>query len=395
MQIARKEPARVLPSVWNGVIIVGLAAALWLGLAFFTRGTVGELFGKRTDFTPSLIAAQVFREGASPYTPNVTARIQEAMFGVQLTADEDQQRVAHPAYTALVLLPFTLVPEETAIALWSALQLVLLTAVPILWIAILGWKPRPWVVAGLVVAFLLLFRYPMMTYVLGQFVGTVLFGFSLAIWALRRGSPILAGLALVLCMMPPTFGVFLVGLALLPEVLRGRWRAALVFVGVMTLLCVITFLRIGWWIPDWLATLSAYREYANPYFAPEILPLPVQIVLTLAALLVCGRVIWRWWRAGGDEAWQDAMSAAILTLMLLLPQTGSYYLSALMIVAVIAARRIARRGQWVGAAVWAAGVGLPWLLYLSPDRGPYEVLVMPLAMAALWAYGRRARVTAA
>lgn len=391
MQIARKQPARPQIAHRNTALALLLAVALWLALALFTRASVGEQFGLRTDFTPSLIAAHVLREGGSPYTPEVTARIQQAMFGSQLPEGEDQQRVAHPAYTAVVLLPFTFVAEETAIALWSSLQLVLLIATPFIWMNIIGWSPRPWVTAVILLSSLFLFRYPMMTYVLGQFVGTVVFGFSLAIWSLRRGRPLAAGLALVLCMMPPSFGVFLVALALLPEIARGRWRAALVFVGVMALLTLITFLRIGWWIPDWLATLNAYREYANPYLPLAPLPLAVQIALAVAIVALSARMVWRWWRAPSDAHWQDALCAAILALMLLLPQTGSYYLSVLLIVAVIAAPRLIRKGRlaWMGLAVWVACMALPWLLYLLPRRDLTEVLLMPLVIGVLWLYGRR------
>jgi hypothetical protein len=197
--------------------------------------------------------------------------------------------------------------------------------------------------------------------------------------------------------MPPSFGVFLVGLALLPEMARGRWRAALVFAGAMALLTLITFLRIGWWIPDWLATLNAYREYANPYLPLAPLPLPVQIVLAVGIIALSARTIWRWWREASDERWQDALSAAILALTLLLPQTGSYYLCTLLIVAVIAAPRIARLGRsaWMGALGWLLCMALPWMLYVLPRRDLTEVLVMPLAVGTLWMYGRWVSLRAA
>lgn len=397
MQLVRNQPARPHIAQRSAALALIAAVVLWLALALFTRATVGESFGKRTDFTPSLIAAHVLREGGSPYTPEVTARIQEAMFGSQLPADEDQQRVAHPAYTAVFLLPFTFVAEETAIALWSSLQLVLLIATPLIWMNIIGWSPRPGVTALIILSSLFLFRYPMMTYVLGQFIGTIVFGFSLAIWCLHRGRPVAAGLALVLCMMPPSFGVFLVALALLPEIARGRWRAAFVFVGAMALLTLITFLRIGWWIPDWLATLNAYREYADPYLPLAPLPLPVQIVLAVSFVVLSMRAVWRWWREPSDMRWQDALCIVLLTLMLLLPQTGSYYLCTLLIVAVIAAQRIIRKGRfgWMGLTVWLVCMALPWLLYLLPRRDLTEVLIMPLVMGILLLYGSRMRLTAA
>lgn len=375
----------------RGALALVAVLLVWAAFAAFTRGTLVMALGGRFDFTPSLIGAAAFWAGESPYTAAVTLRVQQAMFGGALPAGEDEQRVAHPAYTAVLIAPLLLVSPEMAIALWSSLQLLLLICTPFLWLSIFGWSPKPLLAAALLLSLLLLYRYPIIIYVLGQFVGTVLFGFSLAIWCLRRGHRAWAGAALVLCMMPPSYGAALVALALVGEVVRGRWRAALVFCGLMGAVTLFSVARIGWWLPDWLATLNAYREYANPYFPLGLLPSWGQLIIAALALAALAWLTWRWLRAPSDETWQDFLCAALLVLALLLPQTGAYYLACLMIVAIAAAMRIDRapRGRWLGALLWLAFAASPWVWFLLPARDRTEVLFVPLAASLVWGWSRR------
>jgi hypothetical protein len=372
-------------------LVLFISLALWGGLTLFTYFSIGSLFGARIDFTPRLVGTTAFWAGESPYSMVVTQRIQQTMFGETLYEGEDEQRFAHPAYSAVLLAPSVLVPQEVALASWQALQLLMLFATPLLWFNILGWRPNLWLTALILISLLVVFRYTMIVYVLGQFTGSILFGFSLAVWCLRNGRQGWAGAALVLCMMPPTFGAFLVGLALMPEVLGRRWRSVAVFIGLMTLLCLISFARIGWWLPDWIDNLRAYSQYANPYFPLGLLPLPLQIVLSFGVLAIFATMTRIWLRERSNESWQDFIGAGLLALALLLPQTGSYYLVSLMVVAVITAMRISRRTQrrLPLMLLWIAFIASPWLWYLLPDRLRTEALFVPLAAALVWWLSRR------
>ena len=93
---------------WSKVAVtLSLIAMLLVGLTAFTHNLLVAQRGNLFDFYPRYVGAQALLRGENPYSQEVTSRIQVGMFGGNLPADFDQQRFAYPAYTALLLLPFT------------------------------------------------------------------------------------------------------------------------------------------------------------------------------------------------------------------------------------------------------------------------------------------------
>jgi hypothetical protein len=380
---------------WKTFLLLAvLLIVLLASLIFFTRMIVVSAMGTRVDFFPRLEGTRAFWAGKTPYSAEVTARIQVGMFGEELLPGEDEQRMAHPAYTAVLLSPLIFFDNEMAVAVWSAVQLLAFFSTLLLWFAIVGWQPKSWQAALLLLGFVLVFRYPMVTYVLGQFVGTLLFSVSLAIYLLQRRQHTWAGVVLIFSMMPPSYSAVLVCLLLGAEVVRGHWHGILSFVVGLGAITLFTILRVGWWIPDWLAQLRAYSEYANPYWPPATAPLPLQ-VLCVAVLLAL--LLWslrRYILKPLLDHHIDFVCVSLLTLSLLLPQTGSYYLAMLIPVGVVASFRAATQKKRRLPLAGAIGlfVLLPWLFQLNTGYAALEAFAMPLAALMLWWITRPIRV---
>jgi hypothetical protein len=379
--ISRKQPSlRISRMKLLALVILLMIAA---GVFTFVQQTLVSANGNRFDFYPSLVGARAFWAGENPYDPSITARIQTGMFGEELRADEDQQRVAHPAYTLVLLAPVTLLSNSAAIALWSTLQLFALFATPFIWLIILRWQPRPLTLAALLLGCVFAFRYPMIVFILGQFIGTMVFCLSLAVLLMQRGRHGWAGAVLVGATMPPTLGGVLALALLGSAVARGHWRGVLTFGALMSAILLVTLARLGWWLPQWLGNLRDYTDYANPQWAAGMLPLPLTIALIIGVLAQAG---WALWRVRGDAqaALVDFVCIAIVGSLLVLPQTGSYVLTLLIPVLVVAAARISRhtvRGwRWL---LWAAVLLSPWL-FLSLNAPQLEALAVPLLAGALW-----------
>lgn len=379
---ARKQPQLLPVHLIIAVLLLIAAVAVFA----FVQQTLVTTNGNRFDFYPSLVGARAFWAGENPYDPSITARIQMGMFGEALRADEDQQRVAHPAYTLALLAPFTLLTDSAAIALWSTLQLLALFATPFVWMAILRWQLRPLTLAALLLGCVFAFRYPMIVFLLGQFIGTMVFCLSLAVLLMQQERYGWAGAVLVGATMPPTLGGVLALALLGSAVARGHWRGVVSFIGLMSLITLFTLLRLGWWLPQWLGNLRAYTDYANPQWAAGLLPLPLTIVLIVGAMAMIGWAFWRTRQEQTQASLVDFVCVAVITALLLLPQTGSYVLTLLIPVIIVAAARISRRSSGRGWR-WLMLISVllsPWLFLGVSGTLPVEPLALPLFAGALW-----------
>jgi len=356
-----------------GVMIVGVMIAL----TFFNLRYIVPPRGNRFDFYPRWRGGQALWNGISPYSASTTDAIQEGMFGGVLPPNVDQQRMVYPAYVGLILAPLLLLPPSTAIAIWLTIQLIAVLATPILWLQILDWKPPPWVLGLLIVGLVLVFRYPINLYIVGQFTGTILFGFSLAVWLLQRKRDLAAGILLALTAIPPTIAIPLALVLVGSFVLIGRPRALIGFVVTLAILTAITFVQIGWWIPDFLTQLGAYSSYALPIWPPGLLEAPILrfgLILAVGLTLLAALIRFRQTRALENFA-----ISAILACLLLLPQTGNYYLILLIPPLLV----IFRRGGLIFRLAVALAVISPWFLRVLPNTSS-EALLLPLYTLILW-----------
>jgi hypothetical protein len=372
--------------------ILGVCVLVLLGVFSFASYQVFvSVRGGRFDFTPHYVGASAFWRGETPYTPEVTARIQVAMWGYTLPPEGiDQQRYAYPAYSALLVAPLLLLPLDVATAVWMSVQIIGIMAAILIWLALLGWRVSPLVVVGLLLLLTFGLRYPIDVYVLGQFVGIMLLLLTLGVMLIMQRRDAAAGAVLAWAISPPTIAVPLVLVLLGGLLLRGRVRPAIAFAAMCAAIGAVTLIMIGWWLPDFLDLLGAYARYAPPIWALAVLPgAPAQIAAGGLALAAGGWLAWRA-RRGDETALIDAIGGLFALVLLFLPQTGSYYLTLLIPPLLIALRRIAgwQSGRVWGVFAWLGAVGVSWAVFSLHDfRYQAEALLMPVLVLALLCLG--------
>ncbi len=351
----------------ESALLIALLLALFAGAVIFSLNQIVLPRGLSFDFYPRYVGSQAFWNGESPYTPEVTARIQTGMWGFELPpTGYDQQRFAYPAYTALVIAPLLLLPASAAVAFWMTLQYFAVFASTGVWLWLLRWHVPAWLLFVLLIGFGFVFRYPVNLYLVAQFTGIMLLLISLALILLRGGRDTAAGILLALATIPPTIAAPLALILLGAYALHGRWRGLLAFVVTLALLSLLTFLRIGWWLPDFIAGLSDYSVYSYPVWALGLIDPPVLRIVV--GEIVVAALIWAALRLVPDRP-LDFAALAISGTLLLIPQTGNYYLVLLIAPLLVAAERagICRRCR---ARIWIACAAdrQPWLYWRCPRR---------------------------
>src|SRR6185369_11989074 len=142
--IATTSSAKTQSTIFNPrflLVILAINVILIGGLAAFNASTLVPARGLRFDFYPHWVGGRAVWSGQTPYTPEITRQIQMGMFGEELPPDADQQNLAYPAYTSILLGPVIALPAPSSIALWMAIGLASVIWTPIVWLAILNWRP--------------------------------------------------------------------------------------------------------------------------------------------------------------------------------------------------------------------------------------------------------------
>ncbi len=361
------------------------------GIAAFTYSTIVPTRGLRFDFYPHWVGGRTVWSGQTPYTPDVTRQIQLGMFGQELPSEADQQNFAYPAYTSIALGPIIALPASVSVSVWMALQLVGVMLSPLIWLAILGWRPKPLVLGLLILGLTFGFHYPIDAYILGQFSGTVLLAISLGVLLLSRGYEWAGGAVLALATVPPTVGgpiaLGILGLYLL----RGRWRGLAAFTIALAVLVGISILRIGFWIPDWVNVVRAYADYAPPVWPPNFLPLALRVGLVL--VLLCALIFTAYKTKFSTPKTQHLVlstqySVLLLAALFLIPQTGYYYLVLLIPVIVDTLHRAEKLpgvGRWLIRLSCVLAVLSPWVYFSLPGHNPdTQSLILPIHVGLTW-----------
>jgi hypothetical protein len=341
------------------------------------------------------LGARAVLRGETPYSDEITWQIQEGMFSRRLEPGEDQARFAYSATITWPLLPFWILPFAWAASLWSGLQLLLLLVLPI-WVAsILGWQLRATQLVLLLIFSIILFRYPINSYLIGQFIPFCLGCLVAGWWGIVRGHWIAASLALVLAMVRPEV-VMIPLLAMLAVAWeKGERRIIFAWLTVMFGLWFLTRAWMGPWVSDYIRGILAYQAYSLPIWPPGLLK-----QMWLALLIVIVVVVWNVWMWRESRFLDSAerlgwlISVAALTSLILLPQTGSYTLIMALVpawVILFVSRR--RYAYWISVLAVLAS---PWMfLFIDDIPSTLEHLLIPGFLAILLAlqWRQRRRIT--
>lgn len=366
-------------AVLLNILLIGL-------IALFSAMTLVSARGNLFDFYPHWVGGRAVWSGQSPYTPVVTEQIQTGMFGGILTNGGDQQRFAYPAYTSLLLLPWLVIPAETAIPIWLGIQFWAVLITPFVWVLVLRWQPPPVLLVVSLIGLTIVFRYPLNLFLVGQFTGGMLLLLSLAVWLLLSKHDVLAGVVFALSTVPPTVAAPLALIILGGFALGGRWRGLIAFLVVMAGLLGASIILIGWWIPDFVGRLGEYAGYSFPVWSPSIFgsSLIAEGVLIGTALWFLGAL--RGFLSNPDVEHQiQYILVTFVTALILMPQTGNYYLVLLIPPLWVSIRRahdLRGKERWIVGGLIVLAVLSPWAYYgLETWNRNLPALCLPLHLA--------------
>jgi hypothetical protein len=292
-------------------------ALLWFA---FTAATHLWFMPRKSDFRTRWYGAREVLHGRSPYALPVTP---DMLYAKKLP----DRAFLYPATIAYTLLPFWLLPMNTALSFWCGLQLVFFSLLPLLIYRNLGWKPPPLHYALIVLLSFVGFPYSWNVYTLGQFTGVCLAGLVLAWWGVSRGHHLVAALSLALATTRPE-GAVLAAAVLVFLLAKRQFAVPVIWLAAMIGVLLLSLLQIGWWVPDFLEQVRAYQAHGENFRPPQLLSTKVVEFLFVVGLLLWGggllRQVWAWPDQDLQLLW--GLSVIIVLVLLLLPQTNDYTL---------------------------------------------------------------------
>lgn len=365
------------------IFSAGFLLFLWVGIAIASYSMLTDQRGQRFDFFPHWIGARTILNGENPYSREVTLRIQEGMFGQQLPPGNDEQRFVYSPLITWLLLPFWLLPFPISVSLWCGLQLLLVILLPVLFVYLVNWQIQPLSLICILIFSTLIFRYPIISYVLGQYTAFSLACLVFTWYGLNHKNPTLIAFSLILTTVRIEI-IFLPVIFLLFIAWQENLRISiLLWISVMLSLWFFTDIWIGPWELNYFEWLMEYGSYATTVWPPGLLNNTY-----LAWFLVLAITFWGLWLYKGINSLKNSekigwgLSISILVWLIIFPQTGNYTLVLALLPAWLTL--YATRGKkilWI--AVFAV-LGLPWLIYtLNPGNTDSEHLLVPLFIAIL------------
>lgn len=253
-------------SGWSGsrsirilhILIVGVVAGLWCTLLILRQPQDGLW----TDFYPIYYAGQALRAGLSPYGPEVSDHLRRIWHAPFAAAG-----VAYPLPAIVTIWPLLFLPLPLAGLIWTAGGALCAAAAISLrskWqhLRLLPFCFMPlWFAVNVRQATLIWFAF-----------------IVILIWAMRRSSPILAGLMIALLPGKPQTGLLFALAGIL-----WAWqheRRALLWAGAFGLpLWGVSFALQPRWIQEWLASVTHYNALVHP-----VSLLPWGLLLLVATL---------------------------------------------------------------------------------------------------------------
>lgn len=384
------------------VLLLVLAAAVW-GVYTFKS----EPYPGANDFYSRWSGvASFWIDGLNPYGDEASLAIQIGIYGRPVIEGEDPGYFAYPFYTVFLFAPLGVLPYAWAEAIWLALLAASLIGALALLLDAYGWRPGP-LMLGVLVLWTLFFYPSARGMLLGQPGLVVYFLEVLALWALCRGRPVLAGVALAVSTIKPQMGFLFVPLLLLWGLRAQRWRFVGAFVVAWGGMMLLSFLVLPSWLSEWLAQVSLYPSYTlvgSPLWVLTRLYLPFlgptgEGVISAALLALLGWAWWRviWQRRLDEFAWAVALALTITHIIAL--RTASPHFVVFIVPLVFYFQQLVRedrrRGPWVVLVILSVVTVGYWALFLLTMIGklehpvtylplPFGVLVTLLISRGLW-----------
>jgi hypothetical protein len=259
------------------------------------------------------------------------------------------------------------------------------------------WRPRPWLLALLIVWTLIAY-YPSRGLILGQPGLSVYFLEIVALWGLVKERDGLAGAALALSTIKPQMGFLFVPFLLLWGIHARRWRfigASAVTIGILVL---ASFVLQPTWLRDWLQQVSIYTDYTalgSPVWIVTQYYLGLGSVGEWSVNIVFYLLIlWAWYqliirRKGERFLWTAALTLTVTHLVATRTATPHYvvFIFSLLFYLREIMQSNKRTGGYLVALILAVLLVAPWIHAIVTVQNKFEhptvYLPAPFAMVIL------------
>jgi hypothetical protein len=367
--------------LWGAVIL--MVALLTLAVYLVLIRPRGKAF----DFFTIWFGMRRVWQRQNPYGLETARAIQHEMFGGYVPPGANQQGFVYPLYITCVLWPFVLLPFSLAVTIWCTMQLCALMAFLYVAAGAFHWVPSKGELVAFALAVLLVFRYPTNAFILGQTTIFVLFCTVLGLYWLDRRRDVLAGVAFALTLIKPNLSLMLVAAVLTWGIAARRLRVVAGTGGTLAVLLGLSFA----WQPNWFGWLisgvQAYAAYSNVRWPfqqaskPWIGGVVLAVIVGLCVIAVVQAV--RMWTRRHTLL---AFCFVVILSLVVLPQTGSYSLTLLLIPAV-AYVALDPRDRLVRTSVLIS-LTSPWMYWwLAMQRGIWvDQIALPLQFALIGAW---------
>ncbi len=276
MAISRKQIILVFVSAFT----LGFLFLCWLKYSVSP-----DYWPVGVDIYPRWVGTHAFWNQQSPYSPEVDLKTQELVYGRKANPEEDPFGFYYPAYAAIILAPLSFLPVEAAALLWSsfmwAIWVTLIVAATLS--APNRLSPMPW---ALILFSFFLYRTCLTSVLNGQY-GIFVVGCWVLSWLMIRGERFYAaGFFLALSTIKPSLAMIPVIIIIFWSLFSGRAKVALGMFCTMGLLLLVSFSRIGWWIPNFIQTLGEYSHYLRAWSGRDLFTIPGIIWFLSAVILI-------------------------------------------------------------------------------------------------------------
>lgn len=368
----------------NLTLAFGGLLVLWISLSAASYYLLVIPLERKFDFYPRWEGARAVLAGENPYTLEVSWRIQEGAFGHRQEGDEGHQHFVYMATITWLLLPFWILPYKLSISLWCGLQLLLLLLCPVLTTFLLKWKLRPLFFLTLLIFSVILYRYPINAYLLGQFIPFILACMLVAWWGTANNNSIVTLLGLIGMLVRPEVVVVPVGVLLLHNWMEGRKKVVLIWGAIVAFLWFLTRIWIGPWLLDFIKGVDDYTGYSYISWLPQSVGnIFVGVFLVLCVL---GWGIWMWFSMQAMPSrkrlpWE--ISVSVLVTLLVFPQPNNYTL--IFALVAIWVSLWASQDKLINWLIVLALLASPWLFFAYQDSLPFalERSVIPIVSGLL------------
>lgn len=381
------------------IFIAVLVAYTWATWHYFTAPIPGG-----NDFLTHYGAWEEYiRNHNSPYSEEAALHTQRLIYGRAARPGEDQNRMVYTFYSIFLHGPFVFIGYALARAIYMTLLQAALMAGVVMTVWLVKWRQPIWL-AGITLAWALLYYPEGRGIILGQFAIFGFFSLAGSLYLLHRKQDLCAGMLLVLSTIKPTLVFLVIPFLLIWALVRRRWRFLAGFSGLLAVLVAVSFIMLPSWLSEWVSRITFYSDYTvgqSPVWllTRSVIPALGEVGELVISLGLMAGMLWSWWlalRPGGAAAFYWALGVTLVVSSLIVPRsaTTNYVLMLIPTLWIFAALDYWKPlGRYVLLAVMLVSfTGLWWLHFatvVGNQEQPVMFIPMPVILGLVLLLGQR------